>query len=86
MADTAPTARFAQVVLRGRTLIILVVIDVVLFLVANVANGSGHQHGFRNAVSNVTFALFLIGFVILVVLAIAVLVRSTLRRRSKPQV
>ena len=58
--------------LRGRTLMTLAVVDLALFLIANVAYGSWNQHGLRNEVSNVTWAVFLIGFILLLA---AVLVR-----------
>jgi hypothetical protein len=72
---------FDQVV-RGRNLIILAVSDIVLFLVANVAYGGGNQHGLRNNVSNVAWAVFLIGFFVLVLFGIASLVQ-VIQRRGK---
>jgi ABC-type dipeptide/oligopeptide/nickel transport system permease subunit len=73
--------KFGQV-LKGRNLIILAVTDVVLFLIANIAYGGGNQHGLRNNVSNVTWAVFLVGFLLLVVLGIASIARA-MRRRAK---
>jgi hypothetical protein len=70
-------------VFRGRTLIKLAVVDVVLFLIANVAYGGGNQHGLRNNVSNVTWALFLIGFLLLIVSGIVCLAQVMLRRRAR---
>ena len=67
---------------RGRTLIIVAVADALLFLIANVAYGAGNQHGLRNSVSNVTWALFLVGFLLLVVCAIVCLAQ-VIRRRVK---
>ncbi len=75
------SAKFDQVV-RGRNLIILAVSDIVLFLIANVAYGGGNQHGLRNNVSNVTWALFLIGFFLLILFGIAYLAQ-VIRRRAK---
>lgn len=75
---------FAQSVVRGRTLIPLAVADVVLFVVAAVANGPGNQHGFRLVVSNGVWALFLIGCVLLIILAIAVLAQSLFRLAKRP--
>jgi uncharacterized membrane protein YqgA involved in biofilm formation len=69
-------------VLKGRNLIILAVTDVVLFLIANIAYGGGHQHGLRNDVSNVAWAVFLVGFIALVVLGIVFIARA-MRRRAK---
>ena len=68
---------------RGRNLIKLAVVDVVLFLIANIAYGAGNQHGLRNSVSNVTWALFLIGFFLLIVSGIICLARVMLRRRAR---
>jgi hypothetical protein len=62
----------------------LAIADVLLFVIANVAYGPGHEHGFRLVVSNVTWALFLIGALLLVALAIAVLVQAGLRRARRP--
>ena len=73
--------KFEQVV-RGRNLIILAVADVVLFLIANIAYGGGNQHGLRNNVSNVTWAIFLIGFFLLILFGIAYLAQA-IRRRTK---
>lgn len=75
---------FAQVVVRGRTLIVLAVADVLLFVVAAIANGSGDQHGFRLVLSNGVWALFLIGCVLLIALAVTVLVQSVVRRAKRP--
>jgi fucose permease len=75
------SAKFDQVV-RGRNLIILAVSDIVLFLIANIAYGGGNQHGLRNDVSNVTWAVFLIGFFLLILFGIAYLAQ-VIRRRAK---
>ena len=75
--------RFVRVVVRGRTLIFLAVADVLLFLIANIAYGPGHDHGFRLVLSNVTWALFLIGALLLIGLAIAVLVQAGVRRTRR---
>jgi fucose permease len=74
-------ARFDQVV-RSRNLFILAVVDIVLFLIANVAYGGGDQHGLRNNVSNVTWAVFLIGFFLLILFVIAYLAQ-VIRRRAR---
>ncbi len=76
-----PSGKFGQVV-KGRNLIILAVSDIVLFLVANIAYGGGNQHGLRNDVSNVAWAVFLVGFFLFVALGIASVARA-LRRRAK---
>jgi fucose permease len=75
------SAKFDQVV-RGRNLIILAVSDIVLFLIANIAYGGGNQHGLRNDVSNVTWAVFLIGFFLLILFGMAYLAQ-VIRRRAK---
>ena len=75
------SGKFGQV-MRGRNLIILGVVDVVLFIVANVAYGGGNQHGLRNNLSNVAWAVFLVGFFVLVALGIASIARA-IRRRAK---
>jgi hypothetical protein len=76
--------RLARVVVRGRTLIVLAVADVLLFMVADIANGPGNQHGFRLVVSNVVWGLFLVGCVLLIALAVAVLVQSVVRHAKRP--
>ena len=76
--------RWARAVVRGRTLIVLAVADVLLFVVAAIANGPGHQHGFRLVVSNVVWALFLIGCVLLIASAVTVLVQLVVRRANRP--
>jgi hypothetical protein len=73
-------SRAGQAVVRGRNLIFLAVADIVLFLIANVAYGAGHQHGLRNTVSNVAWVLFLLGFLSLIVLAVVVLGQLVWRR------
>jgi hypothetical protein len=83
MRNESSVTKFDQIV-RGRNLIILAATDVVLFLIANVAYGGGNQHGLRNGVSNVTWVLFLVGFLLLVVLGIACLAQ-VIRRRVKAQ-
>ena len=81
MPNQSSVSRVDQVV-RGRNLIILAVADVVLFLVANVAYGAGHQHGLRNSVSNVTWVLFVVGFLLLILLGVIALAQL-IRRRAK---
>ena len=65
-------------------MILLAVADVVLFLVANVAYGAGHQRGLRNNVSNVAWALFLVGFLVLIVLGIVALAQLVRRHGRAP--
>ena len=69
MHTESSVSRFAQVV-RGRSLIYLAVADVILFIIANVAYGPGHEHGLRMTVSNVAWALFLVGVLLLIVLGL----------------
>lgn len=76
--------RFVRVAVRGRTLIFLAVADVLLFLIANIAYGPGNDHGFRLVLSNVTWFLFLIGALLLIALAVAVLVQAGVRRARRP--
>ena len=76
--------RFTRVVVRGRTLIVLAVTDVLLFVLADIANGPGNQHGFRVVVFNGVWALFLIGCVLLIALAVTILVQSVVRRAKRP--
>jgi len=84
MPIESTSKRFTRVVVRGRTLVVLAVADVVLFLVANIAYGGGHQHGLRNSVSNGAWAVFLVGCILLIALAVAVLVQSVARRAKRP--
>jgi hypothetical protein len=77
-------SRMDQLV-RGRNLIILAVVDVVLFIVANVAYGPGNEHGLRMALSNVAWVLFLVGFLLLIVFGLVVLAQG-IRRRTKAKV
>jgi hypothetical protein len=84
MPTESSVTKFERVV-RGRNLIVLATIEVVLFLIANIAYGAGNQHGLRNSVSNVAWALFLVGFLLLIVMGIAFLARVIIRRRVKAQ-
>ena len=84
MLKVSSVTRVRQVVVGGRTLILLAVADVLLFVVATVANGPGNQHGFRFVLSNVVWALFLIGCVLLIMLSIAVLAQSLFRLAKRP--
>ena len=81
MANESSVTKFDQV-FRGRNLIKLAVVDVVLFLIANVAYGAGNQHGLRNNVSNVIWALFLIGFFVLIASGI-VRIAQAMRRHAR---
>lgn len=76
--------RLTRVVVRGRTLIVLAVADVLLFVAANVAYGPGNQHGFRLGVSNGVWALFLIGCALLIASAVAVIVQSVVGHVKRP--
>jgi hypothetical protein len=84
MRSGSPVSEFGRVVGRGRNLIVLAIADVVLFLIANVAYGAGHQHGLRNAVSNVSWVLFLLGVLLLILCAITAL-GQLIWRRSRAQ-
>ena len=75
------SVRFDQVI-KGRNLIILAASVLVLFVIANVAYGGGNQHGVRNDVSNVTWAVFLIGFFVLILFGLVYLAQ-VIRRRTK---
>jgi hypothetical protein len=81
MRNESLVARFDQVV-TGRNLIFLAIADLVLFVVANVAYGPGHEHGIRMALSNVAWVLFLVGLLLLIVLGILSLARMV-RRHAK---
>jgi hypothetical protein len=83
MRKQSSVSRFDQIA-TGRNLILLAVADVVLFVVANVAYGAGHQHGLRNNVSNVAWVLFLVGFLVLIVLMIVALAQLV-RRHGRAQ-
>ena len=80
MPSESSVSRFAQEAVRGRNLIFLAVADVVLFIIANVAYGAGAQHGLSNAVSNVTWVLFLVGVLLLIVFGIIALGQLIWRR------
>jgi energy-converting hydrogenase Eha subunit G len=83
MTDTtSPLAgRFAQQVGKGRTLIMVAVAEIVLFVIANATYGNAkNNHGPMRTLSNVVWAVFLVGFVVLVVFAVATLVRFVIRR------
>lgn len=74
-------ARLAHLAGRGRTLLTIVAAEVVLFIVANVTYGSGNdKHGAMRTVSNVVWAIFLVGFFVMILIAITALVQK-LRRR-----
>ena len=79
--DSSMASRLTQQVGRGRSLIIVAATEVVLFVVANVTYGNGNdKHGAMRTLSNVAWAIFLVGFVVLIVFAIASLVRMIARR------
>jgi predicted membrane channel-forming protein YqfA (hemolysin III family) len=65
---------------RGRTLLTVIALEVVLFIVANITYGSGNdKHGAMRTVSNVVWAIFLVGFFVMILVAITALVQK-LRR------
>ena len=65
---------------RARNVVVLAVVDVVLFLIANVtAKNSSHP----GTVSNVVWVAFLVGVLMLIVLGACVLVRR-LRSTTRP--
>jgi len=79
--DSSMASRLTQQVGRGRSVIIIAATEVVLFVVANVTYGNGNdKHGAMRTLSNVVWAIFLVGFVVLIVFAIASLVRMIARR------
>ena len=63
--------------LSRRNLLALFLVDVVLFVLANVFYHDGHT---LNDISNIAWVAFLIGVVLLIVLGVMTLVRS---RRSR---
>ncbi len=76
-----PVSRYVQLAGRGRSLLVAVAVEVVLFIIANVTYGNGNdKHGAMRTVSNVVWAIFLIGFVVMIVLALTALVQ---RLRSR---
>ncbi len=53
----------------------------VLFVIANVTYGNGKvNHGAMRTLSNVVWAIFLVGFVVMVVVAIVSLAQLIMRR------
>jgi len=73
--------RLVQLASKGRTLLTVLAVDVVLFIVANVTYGNGNdKHGAMRTVSNVVWAIFLVGFFVMVLVALTALVQR-LRRR-----
>ena len=81
-ASSPVASRLVRQVGRGRTVVYALVTDIVLFVVANVTYGNGNdKHGAMRTVSNVVWAFFLVGFVVMVVLAVAALAQSIRRRR-----
>jgi hypothetical protein len=81
MPNEALISKFDKMV-RGRNLILLAIADVVLFIVANVAYGPGHEHGLRMALSNAAWVLFLVGVLLLIALVLLSLAQ-VVRRRAK---
>ncbi len=82
--DASMASKFTQQAGRGRSLIIVALAEVVLFVVANVTYGSGtDKHGAMRTVSNVLWVFFLVGFVVLAVFAIANLIRVVARRGGR---
>jgi hypothetical protein len=66
-------------VLRRRNVLVLFVVEVVLFVLAGVTAKNNHHPG---TVSNVLWAMFLVGVVLLVLLAIATLLQAARRSRA----
>jgi choline-glycine betaine transporter len=64
---------------RRRNLLVLLVVEVVLFVLAGVTSKNSNHPG---AVSNVFWGVFLVGVVVLVLLAIGVVVQSRRSRAS----
>jgi hypothetical protein len=62
-----------------RNLLVLLVVDVVLFVLSNVTSKSSSHPG---TVSDILWGAFLIGVVVLIVLAIVALVQSARSRRA----
>ena len=87
MTATAPSPlpMGTRSIVRGRNVIALAVVDLILAVVVTALYGPGHQHGFRNVVSSVSWVMFLVGFVLLVLMIIAFVVQSV-RRRSTARV
>src|SRR5580700_3556669 len=82
--DSSMAGRLAHQIGRGRSLLIVAATEVVLFVVANVAYGNGNdRHGPMRTVSNVVWVFFLIGFVVLIVFAIASLAQLVQRRSRR---
>ena len=76
-----PASRFVHLAGRGRTLLIVAATEVLLFVVANVTYGSGKdKHGALRTVSNVVWAIFLVGFFVLILFAATALVQKMIRR------
>jgi len=79
--DSSMAGRFAHQVGRGRSLLIVAASEVTLFIVANVTYGNGNdKHGPMRTLSNVVWAIFLVGFVVLIVFAIVALAQLIQRR------
>jgi predicted membrane channel-forming protein YqfA (hemolysin III family) len=72
-----------RIELTWRALLISAAVSAVLFILANVFYGSGKpKHSTRVDISNVLWVLFLVSVVVLIVLAILVLARWMLGRRT----
>jgi energy-converting hydrogenase Eha subunit G len=68
---------------KGRTLLTVLATEVVLFVIANVTYGSGNdKHGAMRSVSNVVWAIFLVGFVVMIAVALTALVQKLRRRQG----
>ncbi len=79
--NSRSSSRIVQLIGRGRTLLTVAVTEVVLFVIANVTYGNGkNHHGPMRTLSNVVWAIFLVGFVIMIVVAIITLARLIMHR------
>jgi energy-converting hydrogenase Eha subunit G len=79
--NSRSSSRFVQLIGRGRTLLIVAVTEVVLFVIANITYGNGKDnHGAMRTLSNVVWAIFLVGFLVLIVVAIVTVARLIMNR------
>ena len=76
----AQIGRLVQVASKGRTLLTVLAAEVVLFIIANATYGTGNSHGTMRSVSNVVWAVFLVGLFVMILVALTALVQR-LRRR-----
>jgi hypothetical protein len=76
----AQIGRLVQVAGKARTLVTVLAVEVALFVIANATYGTAKSHGTMRSVSNVVWAVFLVGFFVMVLVALTALVQR-LRRR-----